>query len=78
VFLAGAPFQDDDAGVVLELVGLVGKHMAHEAPGGDPVEGGAGGGGEDGPAMRSPMQASRATSTPAVSGAVVRLLPLRR
>src|SRR4051812_49655655 len=31
-----------------------------------------------GPAVRWPISVSRATSTPAVSGAVVRLLPLRR
>ena len=30
LFLAGAPLEDDDAGVVLQLVGLVGQHAAEE------------------------------------------------
>ncbi len=32
VLLAGAPFQHDDGGVVLELVGLVDQQPAHQAP----------------------------------------------
>jgi hypothetical protein len=52
VFLAGEPFQDDDAGVVLELVDLVSDASAHEAPHGfgGRVAHGCGGGGEVGKA----------------------------
>ncbi len=32
MLLAGAPFQNDDGGVVLELVSLVDEQAAHEAP----------------------------------------------
>ena len=52
VLLAGEPFQDDDAGVVLELVDLVSDASAHEAPHGfgGGVADGCGGGDEVGEA----------------------------